>query len=108
MKIYSEKTNKEYKSVDECMAAEKEYDEKVAAEKEKKLQLANQRADRAKEVEAAYDAALEAFKTYHDLLNQFCKDYGSYHKSYFGDGKDRDFFTSIWDLFLQLILGKRE
>ena len=33
MKIYSEKTNKEYASVDECLAAEKEFDEAVAAKK---------------------------------------------------------------------------
>ena len=39
MKIYSEKTNKEYKSVDECLAAEKEFDDKLALEKAKRLNL---------------------------------------------------------------------
>ena len=33
MKIVSEKTNKEYASVEECLAAEKAYDEQIAAKK---------------------------------------------------------------------------
>ena len=31
MKIYSEKTNKEYATVEDCLAAEKEYDDAIAS-----------------------------------------------------------------------------
>ena len=36
MKIISEKTGKEYNSVELCLAAEKEYDERIAKEKAEK------------------------------------------------------------------------
>ena len=36
MKIMSEKTGKEYPTVELCLAAEKEYDDKLAKEKEEK------------------------------------------------------------------------
>jgi uncharacterized protein YgiB involved in biofilm formation len=54
MKIYSEKTNKEYASVDECLAAEEEFDKQAALEKAKKEELANSRKTAAKKVEDAY------------------------------------------------------
>ena len=60
MRIISEKTGKEYKTVAECEAAEKAYDEKVAAEKAKKEALAATRKARAAEVEKAYDAVKAA------------------------------------------------
>lgn len=81
MKIYSEKTNKEYATVDECLAAEKEYDAKVAAEKAKKEKLAAVRKERAAEVEDAYKAILDAQKVYKEKLDAFVKDYGSFHMS---------------------------
>lgn len=90
MKIYSEKTNKEYATVDECVAAEKEFDEAVAKrkaeiqrmEEEKKAKaekLQTERKARAAEVEDAYKASIEAAKHYQDLLDKFVKDYGSFH-----------------------------
>lgn len=90
MKIYSEKTNKEYATVDECLAAERQYDEAVAkakAEKEKALaekkakeeKLNAERKARAEEVEKAYKAVIEANKTYQEVLRLFVKDYGSFH-----------------------------
>ena len=81
MKIYSEKTNKEYKSVEECLAAEKAFDEKLALEKAKKEELATQRKARAAEVEEAYGAIIKAQKAYREKLNAFVKDYGSFHMS---------------------------
>ena len=36
MKIFSEKTNKYYSTVDECVEAEKKYDEEVATKEAKK------------------------------------------------------------------------
>lgn len=79
MRIISEKTNKEYSTVDECLAAEKEFDEAIEAEKARKAALAEKRADRAKEVEQAYRKVVEAQKEYHKVLASFCKDYGAFH-----------------------------
>ena len=45
MKILSEKTGKEYMTVEECVAAEKEFDEAVAKEEERKANLAKERKD---------------------------------------------------------------
>ena len=79
MRIISDKTGKEYATVEECVAAEKEYDEAVEAEKARKAALAEQRADRAKEVEAAYREVVEAQKNYHKILTAFCRDFGAFH-----------------------------
>ena len=101
MKILSEKTNKEYASVEECLAAEKEFDKQVALEKAKKDELANIRKDRAKEVEDAYKAILEAKKHYNELLNNFVKDYGSFHMTlHTGDGNPFDLFNRFFDNWL--------
>ena len=112
MVIYSEKLNKKFETVDECVKAEKEYDEKVAAEKaakEKALaeakakedELVTKRKSRAIEVEAAYKASVEANKHYRDLLKKFVKDYGSFHMTLkTGDFNPFDgfehFFDNLW------------
>lgn len=96
MRIISEKTGKEYATVAECEAAEKEFDEKAKAEQEKKEALAAERTARAKEVEAAYQKVLDARKEYSEVLNAFCKDYGSFHMTYRG----ADPFEMLWDLML--------
>ena len=95
MKIISEKTGKEYKTVAECEAAEAEYDAKIKAEKERKEALVTKRTERAKEVEAAYQKVIDARKEYSKLLEAFCKDYGSFHMTY----KNSD-PISIWDWLL--------
>ena len=90
MKILSEKTNKYYDTVDECIAAEAEYDAAVLAEQKKKEELAANRKARADEVEADYKnleevkkaaakAVEDAKKEYSDKLAAFCKDYGQFH-----------------------------
>lgn len=79
MKILSEKTNKYYATVDECLKAEKEYDEAVAAKEAKAKKLNEERKNRATEVEEAYKAVVEANKHYRELLDAFVKDYGSFH-----------------------------
>lgn len=79
MKILSEKTNKYYATVDECLKAEKEFDEAVAAKKAKEEKLTAERKERATEVEKAYKAVIDANKHYHELLDAFVKDYGSFH-----------------------------
>ena len=79
MRILSEKTGKEYDTVPECLAAEKEFDEAQAKEKERKEALVKERKARAKEVEEALKAVCEAQKVYQDKLNAFLKDYKGFH-----------------------------
>ena len=82
MRIYSELTKKDYKTVDECLAAEKEYNDKLLKQEAEKKALSEKRAERAKEVEAAYKASVDAQKKYLELRNQFIEDYHSYHMTY--------------------------
>jgi len=86
MRIYSEITGKEYKTVEECQKAEEEVAVQKAAEAAKADKLKKERKARAEEVDAAY-------KNYMQLLNAFVKDYGSYHLSFRSDdGSFTDLF----------------
>ena len=103
MKIYSEKTNKEYTSVEDCLAAEKEYDEAMEAKKaaeEKALaeckakheaEIAERKAD-ADEVEAAR-------QKYHETLAKFCQKHGAYHYTIKPGEGLHDLFSSVFDSF---------
>ena len=106
IKIYSDKTNKFYNSVEEANKAEFELKEKENLEKiqkERELALAKQKKEQAlaerkaaaEKVETARKAFNEARKAYHAELDAFCKKYGSYH--YTTDGKDD--VPSLFDLF---------
>ena len=96
MKFLSEKTGKEYKTVEECLAAEKEFDEAVAKEKARKENLTKERKERANEVEEAYKAVLEAQKAYKAKLDAFVKDYGSFHMTLrTGEGNPFDLFDRL-------------
>ena len=108
MRIFSEKTGKEYKTVPECLAAEKEFDEAVAKEKAEREaaaakekarrdKLAAERKERAKEVEEAYKAIAEAQKVYREKLNAFTRDYGSFHMTLkTGEGNPFDLFEPFF------------
>lgn len=97
MKYVSEITGKVYNTEDECLKAEKDFAEaKAKAEAEEKAKTAA-RSKRAKEVEAAYNAAVEASKAYKELLVKFVEDYGSFHMTY--DSTDNlfdDVFNSVF------------
>ena len=84
MKYYSEKLNKVFDKVEDLESAEKEHAEKEA----QALKLREERKVRAKEVEDAYIA-------YKKLLNQFIKDYGSYHQTI----KDNDSWSILDVMF---------
>lgn len=71
MKYYSEVTNKVYDTVNALKEAEMEVANKANARK----------AD-AEKVEAAEKACVEAQIAYEKALNDFCKKYGAYHKTY--------------------------
>ena len=110
MKIYSEKTNKEYTSVEDCLAAEKEYDEameaKKAAEekafaerKAKQEALAVERKADADEVEAARQELIAAKKKFNDVLAKFCQKHGAYHYTIKPGEEFHDLFSSVFDSF---------
>ena len=110
MKIISEKTGKEYPSVEECVKAEKAFEEAEAAKKakeekalaEKKAKeeaLSVKRKEAADKVEAARKTMIEANKAYRDALASFCADYGSYHFTVKPGEALSDFWSSIWDNF---------
>ena len=90
MKIISEKTGKEYNSVELCLAAEKEYDERIAKEKaekeakEKALTVKKEaaiaeRKEAASKVEEKRQALIAAQKAFQEELTKFCNKYGAYH-----------------------------
>ena len=90
IKVYSDRTNKFYNSVEEANRAEfelkeKENREKIQKEreealaKEKKEKAATERKAAAEVVENARKAYLEAQKAYRKALEDFCGKYGTYH-----------------------------
>ena len=97
MRIFSEKTGKEYKTVPECIAAEKEFDEAQAKKEARKKALSDERKTRAKEVEDALKAVCDAQKVYEEKLNAFVKDYGSFHATIWtGEGNPFDLFEPLF------------
>ena len=92
VKIYSDKTNKFYNTVEEANRAEFELKEKENLEKiekerkerelkEKKEKAAAERKALATEVDEARKAYTAAQKAYREKLEKFCKQYGTYHYS---------------------------
>jgi viroplasmin and RNaseH domain-containing protein len=82
MKIISELTGQEYKTVQECEEAETAYLEEIEAKKVEEAKLKEERKARAAEVRAAYEAIKDAEKVYFELRNKFIEDYGYYHESH--------------------------
>ena len=96
MKYYSEMLNKCYDSAADCQKAEDEYEMKKAAEEAHAKQLAATRKERAKAIEESYKKVVEARQEYKKLVDEFTRDYGSFHMSIKGDNlADMDLF----DLF---------
>lgn len=96
MKYYSEVTNKVYDTPEELEVAEKEV---LEAEAQKKERIAK-RTERAKEVENAYAKAAEAQREANEILENFLKDYGSFHTTIKEPVKCFP-FTDIFDLMLK-------
>lgn len=111
MKIMSEKTGKEYASVEACLAAEKEYDDAIAAKKaaeekalaERKAKnevMVAERKTAAAKVEEKRQALLSAEEEFRKELAKFCEKYGAYHytvKS--GDESWAHLFDNFWNHF---------
>jgi uncharacterized protein YcbK (DUF882 family) len=97
MKFYSEQLNKLFNTAEELQAAEDKVNAAKKAEEERKAQLKAQREERAKAVEEAFKVAGEAQKQANKLLNEFIRDYGSYHTSV------KEAVPSLWDTFFGLL-----
>ncbi len=95
MKFYSEKLNKMFDTQEACAQAENAHEKAVAEAEAKKKALADERATRAKAVEDLYKQAVEAKQTYDKALQDFLKDYGSFHATF----KTTDPFFGIFDWF---------
>lgn len=93
MKFYSEKLNKLFDTQEACAQAEEAHAKAVAEEEAKKKALADERANRAKNVEELYKQAVEAKQAYDKALQEFLKDYGSFHATF----KAKDPFFGIFD-----------
>ena len=92
MKYYGEKTKRLYDTAEACERAEfeakeAENREKIRKEreeterKEKAAKRAEERKARASEVEEARKTMIEAQNKYREVLEEFCKSFGSFHTS---------------------------
>lgn len=79
MKFVCEENGEIYDSYEACKEVEENIKKARAEEAARKQKKEKIRAIRAKEVEAAQENAIKAIKTYRNLLEDFCKDYGSFH-----------------------------
>ena len=96
MKFYSEKLDKLFDNEKELKEAEDALEVKKAAEEAHAKQLATTRKERAKAIEESYKKVVEARKEYKKLVDDFTRDYGSFHMSVKSDNlSDMDLF----DLF---------
>ena len=95
MKYFSEITEKMYDTPEELETAEKEVLDEQKAQEEK---LAK-RAERAKEVEEAYALAADVKEQADKLLNEFVKDYGSFHTTIKTPVRANTSLTELGDLF---------
>lgn len=100
MKYYSESLDKFFDKQEDCEKAEVELEEKRKAEEQKQLTLKNEREARSKEVVEAFKKAREAESEAQKLLNEFVKDYGSFHISYNGKSSVPSMFDILNDFFL--------
>ena len=109
MKYYSEKLNKLFDTMEACQKAEMEAKEaenrermrKERAEREKKEKeekLVAERKARAAEVEEARKAMDEARSKYAKLLEEFCRDYKTFHLSLTGEDAKKAIPT-LFDIF---------
>lgn len=75
MVIYSEKTNKRYDTVQECINAEAEFDRKRLEAEEKRRSLEKEKDARRKEIQEAQKEIAVAREKYNKLVVEYYKDY---------------------------------
>lgn len=106
IKVYSDRTNQFYNSVEEANRAEFELKEKenlVKIQKEREAALAKEKKEKAmaerkadaEKVETARKNMIQAQKAYRDELDAFIKKHGTYHYS----TNNLDDIPSLFDFF---------
>ena len=98
MKYYSEEMKRFFDTEEECMTAEAAYEEELENARRAKAEAAERRKARAQEVELARDELIKARDNFNKVLNDFCKDYGTYHFSINESQSLGGFFKSLMDL----------
>ena len=109
MRYYSEVTKSFYDTEKACLEAEfkvkeEQNREKIRREraereaKEKQEKLVATRKARAAEVEEARKAMTAAQSKYREVLEAFCKDYGTYHTSLTGEDAKK-IIPTLFDIF---------
>ena len=109
MKFYSDVTKQFYDTEKACLEAEfkekeKQNREKILREKaererkEKQEALAAERKTRAQEVEDARKAMVAAQHKYSEVLEAFCKDYGTFHQTLTGEDA-KGIIPTLFDIF---------
>ena len=98
MKYYSEEMKRFFDTEEECMTAEAAYEEELEKARKAKAEAAERRKARAQEVELARDEFIKARDNFNKVLNDFCKEYGSYHFSINETQSPSGFFKSLMDL----------
>ena len=81
VQYYSDITKEFYETEKACLKAEQAHTAAARKKEEEERKKSEERKARAQEVEKARIAANEAATNYRKLLEDFCKDYGSYHYS---------------------------
>lgn len=111
IRVYSDKTQQFYNTVEEANRAEFELKEQENREKiRKEREAAEAKAKKEKEVaerkvaadkvEAAHKAMVEAQKVYRDELNKFIETYGSFHMTWnSNDVKSLEDLFKAFDVF---------
>lgn len=99
MKIYGN-DGKEYNTIKECEEADKLYEEKLANKKAQLEKVKAEKEQKEKERKKRADEVNNAYNLYVKLLNDFVKDYGTYHtKLTIRDISPLSFISNIFDLF---------
>ena len=98
MKFYSDYLKTFFDTEKECLDAEAAYEKELKIKEEEKKKAAAERKARAEEIEKVRDEYLEAREKYNSLLNDFCRDYGSYHYSVKGPEAVNSFLNSFFSL----------
>lgn len=95
MKYFSEKLNKVFESEQECVEAENKFELAKQEKEEKEKRLTQERKERAHEIEEQYKKIMDDRKEYRKLVDDFIRDYGSFHCTF----KSNEPVFSDMDLF---------
>ena len=98
MKYFSEKLNKVFESEKECEEAENKFELAKQEKEEKEKRLTQERKERAHEIEEQYKKIMDDRKEYRRLVDDFIRDYGSFHCTFKSSEpvfSDMDFFDLL-------------